>query len=485
MAVRNLSKSKIIAGLQCPKRLYLEVHHPDLAEVSEESERKFEIGHQVGEVATHQFPGGVMIEFDDGLSHALKETRKILSESPDIPVYEATFSKGGVLVRADIFLKEKTGYRLVEVKASTSVKDYYLNDVAIQAWTVTEAGYPLDRMELAHIDNTFVYQGDGDYEGLFRYEDVKERALPLVDSVPKWVDEFKQVLQGDMPEIGIGSHCHDPFDCEFIGYCSPEDCPEYPVSILPRGGKIIDELIEEGIEDVRDIPDGRLSNQNHERVRRVTVSGVPEIAPEIRAFMKGLSYPRYYIDFETAQFAVPIWVGTRPYEQLPVQWSCHVENETGELEHREFLDISGNAPMKDFAESLIAAVGEQGAIIVYSSYEKTILRKLAEMHPEHSQEIERIIERLVDLLSVVRNHYYHPQMMGSWSIKAVLPTVAPDLNYSELEEIAEGGAAQVAYLEAIDPETTDERRNEIKDRLLEYCKLDTFALVKMVQYFSA
>jgi hypothetical protein len=219
-----------------------------------------------------------------------------------------------VLVRADVL----EGPSLTEVKASTSVKDYHPTDCAIQTWVLEGAGQQLEQVQFAHIDSGFVYPGGGDYRGLFAIEDLTDQVRGLLPQVPDWVAQCRAALAGPCPVREIGPHCHDPFDCPFLAHCTPPQ-PDYPVTLLPRGGRVAAELIAEGILDVRDIPDERLANPNHERVRALTVNGEAEVSPDLVAFLDALPFPRFYLDFETVQFAVPIWAGTRPYEQLPFQ----------------------------------------------------------------------------------------------------------------------------------------------------------------------
>lgn len=482
MSDYGLSKSKILSGLQCPKRLYLEVHNPELAEESD-LERVFAIGHEVGEVARQLYPDGKLIEHDDSMSAALKETRRLLKEAPKTPFFEATFAHRGVLVRADIFRKGNKKYRLVEVKASTAVKEYYLSDCAVQAWVIKGAGYPLERIEIAHVDNTFVYPGNGEYGGLLHYEDVTKAVFELRKEVSGWVEQFKSLLKGKVPDIEAGDQCSSPYACQFQDHCW-QGLPEYPVSILPYGGKISAELLSEGIEDIRDIPEGRLEKDSHERVRRVTVTGRAELDPEAGEHLDSLPYPRYYLDFETINFAVPIWAGTRPYLQLPFQWSCHIKGKRGKIRHVEFLDTTGNAPMRSCAEKLLATLGDNGPIMSYGSFEKTRLKELGEMFPDLAGGLNKLRDRVVDLLPLARKHYYHPDMKGSWSIKEVLPTVAPELDYGNLDEVQDGSGAQIAYLEAISPETSKSRRAKLKTKLRQYCKMDTLGLVKLAEFFQ-
>jgi hypothetical protein len=253
------------------------------------------------------------------------------------------------------------------------------------------------------------------------------------------------------------------------------------VQTLPRGREVSNALLEEGIEDIREIPDGRLQNPLHERIRTCVVKGKPYLDGALRRSLRELSYPRYYLDFETIQFAIPRWLGTRPYEQLPFQWSCHKEGRNGNLAHYEVLDVSGVAPMRNFAESLIRSLGKRGPIVVYSHFENTVLNRLAARYPDLADDLADIQRRLVDLLPLVRAHYYHPAMQGSFSIKAVLPTVAPHLSYDDLGEVRDGGAAQAAFFECIDAGTSPERRVVLEAGLRAYCARDTLAMVELVR----
>ena len=482
MRSRGLSKSKIMAGIQCPKRLYLETYYRELAEESADKEERFAVGHQVGELARTLYPGGTLIDGGD-LKDALEETEAALKVANDAVFFEATLQHEDVLFRADILLKEAEHTHLSEVKSSTSVKKEHVQDCAIQFWVLRGAGYPVDSVALVHINNSFVYGGDGDYTGLFAEENITGKVRALAHDVPDWVDRCKQVLAGDLPDVEVGPHCEKPYVCPFLAHCKGEQ-PAYPVGELPRGGKVVQELLNDGIEDIRDIPEGRLANATQERVRRITVAGKAELNPQAAEALRGLPYPRYYLDFETIGFAIPIWAGTRPYQALPFQWSCHTEDENGELDHAEFLDKTGEPPMRLLAESLLVTLGDSGPIFVYSPFEKHVIKGLAEMFPDLVDKLNALIDRLVDLHPITKAHYYHPAMKGSWSLKALLPTVAPDLDYSTLGEVQEGTAAGRAYLEIIDKKTDPKRRQELIKSLAEYCKLDTLAMVRLARFLQ-
>jgi hypothetical protein len=484
MSKSYLSKSRIIAGRQCEKRLWLEVHRPELLDYDDSIKYRFDMGNRVNDVARSQYPGGVLIEYERGTTEALKETKRLLAEQPDTPIFEATFKASDVLVRTDILQKKHKHYELIEVKSSTEMKDYHVEDCAVQTWVVDNTGLPLKEITLGLINNQFVYPGQGDYQGLFKYEPMTTEVRALQPEIGKWVKRYKRVLAEEEPKIEMGAQCHTPYDCPFIKYCAGPQSG-YPVDCLPGSSKVKDALKAEGIRDIRDIPARRLKNDKQEWVRRVTLSGKPELRPGAKQAISGLPHPRYYLDFETTAFAVPIWAGTRPYQTLPFQWSCHIEDPPGKFRHAEFIDCSGQPPMRPFIESFLKALGTKGPIFIYSNFEKTRLNELAVIYPDVAEKISKVVNRCVDLLAIARENYYHPDMRGSWSIKYVVPTIAPQINYQALGEIQDGGAAQFAYIRLLEPDMLEEEKERLHRNLLEYCKLDTLATVELVKFFSS
>jgi hypothetical protein len=212
---------------------------------------------------------------------------------------------------------------------------------------------------------------------------------------------------------------------------------------------------------------------------------VAELETGAREFALSLGNPRYYLDFETIALPVPRWPGTRPYEVLPFQWSCHYEAQEGDVRHAEFLDLSGDAPMRLVALSLIRVLGKSGAVLMYSTYERVVINGLQARFPDLAPALTAIIDRLVDLKPIAEAHYYHPGMDGSWSLKAVLPTISADNEYKELKGIQKGTQASEGYLEAIDPATPAPRKAELKQQLLDYCRIDTDALRLLVRFFAS
>lgn len=492
--MRTFSKSKLLALRQCPKKLWLEVHRPDLLEYSTETDARLQIGRQVGEIARRIYDrdgNGVLIDVQAaGFERAFERTSELLHTYQ--PIFEAGFSAGGALTFIDILMPEQKGnelaWHMIEVKSSTSVKDYHYDDLAVQAFTVKASGIPLASIALAHIDSSWVYPGNNDYRGLLKENDLTAETLSRTDEVNEWIIQAQNIVdQPTEPAIATGSQCFSPFECSFYDYCSRnEPKPEYPVAWLPRFSSAkAEKLAAQGIDDLRNVPDEWL-NGKQLRVKTHTLTGavffdVAGAASDLAAH----PLPACFLDFETIQFAVPVWKGPRPYQQIPFQFSLHRLDASGWLAHTEFLDLSGNDPSESFAQSLIAACGKDEPVFVYNAgFEMARIRELAERFPALSQPLLAINDRIVDLLPVARERYYHPSQQGSWSIKKVLPAVVPELHYDTLDGVQDGGMAMNAFLEGIHPDTAPERKTQIEQQLLAYCKLDTYAMVRLWQVFS-
>ena len=492
--MRNLSKSKIIAFRQCPKRLWLEIHKPELRDDSA-SEVVFKIGHQVGDIArTICDPNGTGETIDLntlGHSEALKRSAKLLTEGKK-PVFEAGLSMQGALAYADVMLPDMSDgdlrWRMIEVKSSTGVKAYHQDDIAVQSHIAIASGLRLASVSLAHIDNSFVYQGDGDYRGLLHEVDLTSEALSRFDEVKEWlVGAHAIAALAEEPEVATGPHCTTPFTCGFCDYCNRDKVlPEFPLESLPKlHYRKREQFVSEGYEDLREVPDNLLSVIQR-RVKECSVTGTAYFdADGAKADLAPHGFPAYFLDFETVSFAVPVWKGTRPYQQTPFQFSLHRVEHSGSLVHTAFLDLTGADPSKAFAKSLIEQCGCEGPVFVYNAtFEKTRMRELAACFPELQPALNSIILRVVDLLPIAQNRYYHPSQHGSWSIKAVLPALCPDLSYDQLDGVQDGAMAIEAFQEATAPETSPERKAALEQQLLKYCELDTFAMVRMWQIFS-
>ena len=474
----HFTKTNLMAGLQCPKHLHLMAHHPEHA--TQTRTPASITGEVVEEHAQREFPDGVTVNRfggDDPFEH----TQQLISDASVNTIFQAAFTANDVEVFVDVLQRVGAQWDLIEIKASTRVKDHFIDDVSIQAKTASDAGLPINRIKLMHVNNQFVYQGDQNYNGLFIQDDITEQVKAHWSVVPKNVEAFKAIVNGPEPEQHITGHCKKPNLCEYRKYCESQES-DYPVGLLPRGGKIITTLLANGITDIRDIPYDMIKSDNHIRVRNVTIEGKPEQLPEARDMLGELAYPRYYLDFESIQFAIPIWKDTQPYWQLPFQWSCHIETSNGDIDHEEFLDVSGNDPRRDFAQALIKTCKQEGPIIVYNqTFEKSVIKKLANDFPDLEQPLLALNERIFDLLKVTQKYYYHPDMRGSWSIKKVLPCLVPELSYSNLGDVQDGTQAQQSYLDIIGNLRSADGKATLTQDLLDYCELDTLAMVEIAK----
>ncbi len=504
-----LTKSDLQSLLQCPRKLWLEHFKPELLPKEDSGlNRRAMDGVIVGEKARELLGLGYLWprSAEESKEAAAREAMRQLAELPRTSAAEVPLVYADVYARADALVAKNDAYILRETKASTfrlkkdgetpePAKEHYLDDVAIQQWVMEGAGLPLAEVQLNLLNAEWRYPGGGDYRGLFRQMAVTSESSARKMKVPDWVNQANKVLNNPMPVVSTGKQCGQPYDCPLTSYCSKLDPvgPEDPLDLLPGvGGKALArKLGEKGYRSLKDVPSGELVGKEAALYRRIQhAHGTREavLEPAAAALIRGLGYPRYFFDFEGIDFPVPQWNGFRPYEHAPFQWSCHIETSPGEFTHAEFLDVTGNDPSVPCIEEMRQVINpyDVGPIIVYhATYERGRLQDLAERHPEHAELMDKYISRLVDLRPIVRDHFYHPMMRGSFSIKDVLPVIAADLDYRQLDEVQEGTAAQVAYLIATkDPRTRLERKAELERRLRLYCRQDTWAMVE-IAYFLA
>ncbi|MBY0436908.1 MAG: DUF2779 domain-containing protein [Burkholderiales bacterium] len=492
---RLLSKSRLLSWRQCAKRLWFEARQPELAKVTAATEAAFTVGHEVGTIARSLYdPAGKGRLLDveaEGVNGAIKRTLELLRDRK--PIFEAGFATDRARAFADILLPVTRGgkpaWRMIEVKSSASIKDYHHDDAAIQANIARAAGLPLAQISIAHLDTGWRYPGNGDYRGLLVEHDLSRAAFERGDEVDGWLSAAHRIVrQRTPPKITTGGHCNDPYPCAFLEHCSAQEPQaEFPVTWLPRvQTKTLKAHLADGtVTDLRQVDDSLL-NERQLRVKRHTLSGKAYFDKVgAAAALAAHPLPAWFLDFETIQFPVPIWKGTRPYQIIPFQFSVHRFGRNGRLAHTPFLDLSGGDPSRPLAEALVAACGERGPVFVYNAaFEKTRIRELATRFPALRRALLAIEARIVDLRPIAEAHYYHPSQEGSWSLKVVLPPLAPDLRHDTLDGVQDGALAMDAYREALAPDTARARKAEIERQLLAYCERDTFALVRLWKHFS-
>ena len=484
----TLSKSLYIRGLQCKKSLWLKKKKPEVLQAPDENAQAvFDTGTSVGELACELFGGGERIKYTGDFNAQMAKTKELIERGTKV-IYEATFCFDGILVMVDILCICENSLTINEVKSSTSVKDVYIDDASIQYYVISSLGYKVSGVNIIHIDSSYVRGEKLELEKLFHAEDVTEQIMQKQSEIPQILNKFEEILSKNVePEVNIGPHCSNPYHCDAWEYCWCEQrgIPEYSVFNISRlrSDKKFD-LYKNGVVKFEDIKELDKFNASQQIQIRSELSKEQIIDKEaIKEFLETLSYPLYHLDFETFQQAVPEFVGLSPYEQIPFQFSIHKEDGKGNLEHFEFLAEAGADPRYELARNLIKFIPQDACVLAYNmSFEKGVIRRLAEIYPQISNELMAIHDNIKDLMApFASKSYYHPKMQGSYSIKYVLPALVPEFEsaYKDLNLIHHGGEAMQAYAAIACMNET--QRDVYKKALLEYCKLDTLAMVKVLE----
>jgi len=481
-----LSKSLYIRGLQCHKSLYLDRRRPELrSEPTPELEALWASGHEVGDFARMLFPGGVVVPFE-GLTgdEQLAKTREEIDRGTKA-IYEATFSHDDVFVKADIIVRNRGCWDLYEVKSSTSVKEHHWDDVAVQYHVLSGSGLPVHKAYLVHINNGYVRDGDIVPEELFVLQDITGIVKGKQPSISDTLAEMRAVLRGAMPEIDIGPHCSDPYECDFTNYCwrhVPED------SVFSLRGRGIDrwELYRQGVVKLEDVPLDSLNLMQRMQVEYHLDRKSHADPAKVREFLEKVRYPLCFLDFETFAPAIPRYDGTRPYQQVPFQYSLHRIDAPGEeARHYEYLAQPGVDPRREIAEKLLGEIPEGACVLVYNmAFEKRVLRESGEFLPKLRKRLNALAGGIIDLMEPFkRRDIYHWRMNGSYSLKSVLPVLVPEMMYEHLE-IRDGAMASEAYF-AMENIADPAELARLRNALLEYCRQDTLGLVRLLEKMRA
>ncbi|MEY2982964.1 MAG: hypothetical protein RL562_3191 [Planctomycetota bacterium] len=480
-----LSKSRYLAGRQCLKRLFLQVRasgvvlDPD----DDASAARMASGREVGVLAQGRHTGGVLIDHGSKAhDEAVKETIAALMD-PRVPaIFEGAFTHMGVEIRVDLLVRmpRDNHWELHEVKSTKSVKDVHLDDLALQVWVVRGVGVNLQRVGILHLDGDYVRDERGvDEQRLFRFADRTAWVYERLAAVPGELGPMMEALRADRPpEVPTGGHCARPYPCPYRTHCGlvPEAVSPTSVRNVPNGDKLVERARKLGIDDVRELPADLVRSPKHKAAVKALASGVPHVSTRLASAMRALSYPLGFLDFETYAPMVPQHAGTRPMQTLPTQWSLHVLHADGRVEHREFLHDGVTDPRPAFAASLLDATAPCVTVLTYSHYEEARVIELMADLPEHAPALDALRGRVVDLMKLLQGHYYHPAFGRSYSLKRVAPVLASSVRYDGLR-VANGMDAVVAYGRLHSAPL--EERAELQRALLEYCAVDTRAMVEI------
>jgi Domain of unknown function(DUF2779) len=484
MASQHLTKSRYMAGLQCPRRLWLVVHDP-LPYEDPAPGSPLDMGQVIGTKAHLLFPGGVPIT-EEPWQHAQAAARTAaLMDDARVPaIFEAAFEHDGIRIRVDVMERLGNGtWGLREVKSSSGLKDHYLDDIALQAHVLRGAGIAVSSIQLLHVNTAYVRGPDGIcWPEFFTRLDVAAGVAERLVDLPGRLPAMRDCLAlTEPPDVEPGSHCDSPYTCDFKDQCiagKPDDWITY----LPRlTAARATELKLLGIEAISAIPADFPLTWKQTIIRNATASRQPYVSPDLIHLLGGYGPPACYLDFEAMMPPIPLYQGTRPYQTIPFQWSLHAETEDGALHHREFLAGGDSDPRRAFAETLIEALDAfDGPIVVYSAYEKTRLNDLVREFPDLGVLLRKIIARLADLLPIVRGAVYLPDFWFSNSIKSVAPALCPGFGYDDLEGVADGMAAAGAFLQFASGSIPGrEEAEQLRVALLAYCHRDTMAMVEV------
>ena len=486
-----LSKSKYCSFVQCPKNLWLKTYRPDLETSDASLDSRLESGNEIGDLAMQLFGDFVEVTSykEDGrldLSAMIDKTSDLIGKGQSV-ICEASFSYDGNYCAVDILKKEENGYAIYEVKSSTHASRIYAVDIAYQKYVLEHCGVKVTGTYLVCINADYVFDGRLRLNEFFQIVDVSAAVEEEFVQVEENVLSAKDVMRrASAPDCDLSESCQDPYPCAFWEYCS-EHLPKPSVFDLYRLGfrKEI-EYYKKGIVSYKDLENDKVM-KNHIRSLQVKHElydlGTYTDKKGIRSFLDTLSFPLYFLDFETMQPIIPEFVGTKPFAQIPFQYSLHyMESADDSLHHKEFLGISGEDPRRAIAEQLCADIPKDVCVLAYNkSFECGRIRELAATFPDLAEHLLNIESHIKDLIDPFRaGYYYNRAMGGSFSIKSVLPAIYPNeptLDYHNLEGVHNGGEAMELFPKIKD--MMPEEQAMARYNLLKYCELDTYAMVKV------
>jgi hypothetical protein len=477
----SLSKSQFIRGLQCHKSLWFYKNRPELRTPPDDFQQAiFDMGTEVGLFARGLFPGGKEIRYENStFQQKIQQTLQFIQDGSKT-IYEATFLYDDIIVMVDILHKGDKGWELYEVKSSTSLKEEYLNDVSIQYYVLSGSALAVSQASLVNINNEYVRKGDVESAQLFNINNLTKEVIQNQKFVADEISNMRSMLKRACPKVDIGPQCSSPYECDFIDHCWA-DIPEKSVFDLKEKGIDKFDYYYRGIVTFADLDLDELNYKQRMQVEAELNDTTNIDVKGIKEFLNNLYYPLFFLDFETFMSPIPHYDGTRPYQPIPFQYSIHyLKSNRTKLKHYEFLADVNMDPREKIATNLTSLIPEDACIITYnSSFEKTRIKDLAEQFPHLTDKLMDIHDRIIDLMPTFRKrHYYTKEMEGSYSMKAVLPALVPDLSYAGMS-VCNGSDAMNVYssLHLIKDENEVQK---IRKDLLKYCRLDTLGMVRII-----
>jgi hypothetical protein len=481
----RLTKSRFTAGLQCRRQLWWKVREPNALELQPDAalQARFDMGNRVGERAREEFPNATLIDLD--LRHpqaAVKATRKALASGASV-ILEASFFEDNILVAVDALSKEGDAWVVTEVKATTKVKPHHIPDAAVQAYVIEKAGLQVARVELMHLNRGHWHPDQGP---LFTRADITHDVAALRDGIADEAHAQMRMLEGALPDVEPGPHCTSPYECPFLSRCNAP-LPDHAIEDLHSvSAKKLGELRDNGIQTVDQIPSDCPLNGIQERHRAAILRNQLIVEPGLQRGLAAYRYPIAMLDFETVNPALPLWNGCSPFGKVPVQFSVHTLSEDGEVSHGAYLAEGEGDPRPAVAEALVRALDGAATVLAWNAvFEKECLSILAESCPEQADVLLAARANTEDLLPVVRNHVYHPEFRGSFSIKDVAPALLPGMSYDDFE-VTDGQVASFLLERLLSRPggLSAEARQVLREQLIAYCRHDTAVMVDLFRFLN-
>jgi len=446
----------------------------------------FDQGHDVGKLAQQLFPGGTDASPSSPFDYrpSLELTQKLIAEGRQV-IYEAAFQQEEVLAALDILVWDQ-GWHAYEVKSSTKVHDINLTDAALQYWVMEKSGIKVESFSIIHLNSDYERIGDIVVEKLFKIEPVTYLIQALQDEITEQVASLKKVCsRKTVPAIPIGTQCTKPYTCDFKDHCFSHVPEESILDFDLYRKEERFRLYHAGIKKISDVKEWQKLKPPYNFIVESHINKGFYFDPiKLKEFVSKLQYPLLFMDFETVAFALPPFNNSSPYDAMTFQYSLHtIESEDAEPLHNFFLADPAKDFREDFIKALLADLGESGDILVWSvSFERSKLNMLSLLYPQYEERVNAVIVRLVDLAIPFQKRWVYDNTLScSYSIKSVLPFVMPDLSYDNLA-VKEGQTASLLFQQMM----AEPQKDWTKERndLLEYCCLDTFAMVVIYRYLN-
>ena len=487
----NLTKSKIITGLRCPKKLWF-----DINEKIEIDHFLFHKGNVFGEKIKEIYGDGLDLSnnFEDDV---IQLTNDAMNDPKVNIIYEGAFLFEETLVRTDALIRKNNGWKLIEAKSSQSLQEHHLQDIAIQYYVLNNLNVLITEATIAHINKDFIYEGKNDYKDLIVEVEVLGDIQQFVTSVPDWIKDLLPVTEKvTEPIFDMGDHCKG---CQYIEKCKSNSFLgkiEIPISILPNyGNKLQKQWFDNKIYDLRDLPYESVESIKDKRWNLVEIikshkENIEWINPNFSGIIKKYSWPRYFFDIESVMQAVPIIPSTKPNDQFPFQYSVHKwEFEDQELmleDSNQFLEFNSENMDRKYLEKLINDLGTEGPIFAHNApTEINALSYLVERKNciDLTDKIENIQSRIYDTAKLFRENFYNVAMMGSYSLKDIIKILPNASSYSsENDQVGDGGDAMIKWFQYTNTNTTNKEKQKIRENLTDYCAKDTLNLYLIFKY---